>query len=49
MLKDDLLGNNEEGEDADPNDDVVVVAPVDNNMKDKEDTEVEPVLHNLDL
>ena len=49
MLKDDLLGNNEEGEDVGPNDDVVVVAPVDNNMKDKEDTEVEPVLHNLDL
>ena len=50
MLKDDLLGNTEEAEDVGPNDVVVVVAPVDNNTKDKEeDTEVEPVLHNLDL
>lgn len=50
MLKDDLLDNTEEAEveDVDPND--VVVAPEDNNTKDKEeDTEVEPDLHNLDL
>lgn len=46
---DDLLDNTEEEgvEDVGPND--VVVAPEDNNTTDKEeDTEVEPVLHNLD-
>jgi len=48
MPMDDLLGNTEEGgEEVVPND---VVALEDNNTKDEEaGTEVEPVLHNLDL
>lgn len=48
MPTDDLLDNTEEGgEEVAPNDEVALE---DNNTKDEEaDTEVEPVLHNLDL
>jgi hypothetical protein len=48
MPTDHLLDNTEEGgEEVAPNDEVALE---DNNTKDEEaDTEVEPVLHNLDL